>query len=94
MYILGDFFEYWIGDDAMESFHEGIARSLKQYSDAGHAVFIMPGNRDFAIGTDFLKKAGAQWLQDPTLLTLNGEKVLLMHGDSLCTGDPQYIRYR
>ena len=54
----------------------------------------MAGNRDFAIGNAFLKKAGAQWLEDPTALTLNDEKVLLMHGDSLCTGDPQYLRYR
>ncbi|MDD7805290.1 MAG: UDP-2,3-diacylglucosamine diphosphatase [Endozoicomonas sp. (ex Botrylloides leachii)] len=94
LYILGDFFEYWVGDDAIEPFHEEIIQSLRRYSDAGHSVFIMAGNRDFAIGEDFLKKAGALWLNDPTLLTLNNEKVLLLHGDLLCTADVQYLRYR
>ncbi|MDP0588964.1 MAG: UDP-2,3-diacylglucosamine diphosphatase [Candidatus Endonucleobacter bathymodioli] len=94
LYILGDFFEYWVGDDAMEPFHENIASSLKEYSRAGHDIYIMPGNRDFAIGQQFLKQAGAQWLSDPTLLTINGEKVLLLHGDSLCTEDIHYLRYR
>ncbi|MDP0562076.1 MAG: UDP-2,3-diacylglucosamine diphosphatase [Candidatus Endonucleobacter sp. (ex Gigantidas childressi)] len=94
LYILGDFFEYWVGDDAMDPFHENIARALKEYSSAGHTIYIMPGNRDFTIGQQFLKKAGAHWLKDPTLLTINGEKVLLLHGDSLCTEDSKYLRYR
>ncbi len=94
LYILGDFFEYWVGDDAMEPFHENIASALKRYTDAGHELYIMPGNRDFALGHQFLKKSGAQWLKDPSLVTLNGEKVLLMHGDSLCTEDKQYLLYR
>ena len=94
LYILGDFFEYWVGDDAMEPFHTEIAQHLRRYSDQGHVVYIMPGNRDFAIGDDFLRQAGSQWLNDPSIVTLNGEKILLMHGDSLCTDDPQYLRYR
>ncbi|WP_263079540.1 UDP-2,3-diacylglucosamine diphosphatase [Endozoicomonas sp. Mp262] len=94
LFILGDFFEYWVGDDAMEPFHEDIALALKHYTDAGHKLYIMPGNRDFALGRQFLKKSGAQWLKDPSLVSINGEKVLLMHGDSLCTEDKQYLLYR
>ena len=94
LYILGDFFEYWVGDDAMEPFHHDIAAQLKAYTDTGKSLYLMPGNRDFAIGKVFLQAAGAQWLNDPTLIELNGERVLLMHGDLLCTGDEQYLKYR
>lgn len=94
LYILGDFFEYWVGDDAMEPFHQDIAAHLKHYSDSGRELYLMPGNRDFALGKRFLRATGATWLKDPTLVELNGEKILLMHGDSLCTQDQQYLRYR
>ncbi|WP_062269715.1 UDP-2,3-diacylglucosamine diphosphatase [Endozoicomonas arenosclerae] len=94
LYILGDFFEYWVGDDAMEPFHHDIARQLKAYTDSGKPLYLMAGNRDFAIGKDFLKMTGAIWLKDPCTVDINGEKILLMHGDLLCTGDQQYLRYR
>ena len=94
LYILGDFFEYWVGDDAMEPFHQEIATLLKRYTDSGKTLYLMPGNRDFAIGRQFLKQTGAQWLKDPTLIDLNGEQVLLMHGDLLCTRDTEYLKYR
>lgn len=94
LYILGDFFEYWVGDDAMEPFHHDIAARLKQFSDTGKPLYLMPGNRDFAIGKAFLKETGAQWLKDPTLIHLDDEPVLLMHGDLLCTRDEQYLKYR
>ena len=94
LYILGDFFEYWVGDDAMEPFHHDIARQLKAYTDSGKSLFLMAGNRDFAIGKAFLKATGAVWLNDPCCIELQGETVLLMHGDLLCTGDQQYLRYR
>lgn len=94
LYILGDFFEYWVGDDAMDDFQHDIARRLKQYTNSGKAVYLMPGNRDFAIGKSFLRETGVTWLKDPTLVTLNNQKILLMHGDSLCTQDKQYQRYR
>nr|MDT0251303.1 UDP-2,3-diacylglucosamine diphosphatase [Endozoicomonas sp.] len=94
LYILGDFFEYWVGDDAMDDFQHDIARRLKEYTDSGKVIYLMPGNRDFAIGRSFLKKTGAKWLKDPTLITINNQKILLMHGDSLCTHDEQYQRYR
>ncbi|WP_257281139.1 UDP-2,3-diacylglucosamine diphosphatase [Endozoicomonas sp. ISHI1] len=94
LYILGDFFEYWVGDDAMEPFHHDIAHQLRAYTDSGKPLFLMAGNRDFAIGKDFLRMTGATWLNDPCVIDLNGETVLLMHGDLLCTGDQQYLRYR
>ncbi|AMO56282.1 UDP-2,3-diacylglucosamine hydrolase [Endozoicomonas montiporae] len=94
LYILGDFFEYWVGDDAMEPFHRNIADKLRQYTNAGHQLFFMPGNRDFAVGRQFLKRTGARWLNDPCTIELNGEKILLMHGDLLCTDDEQYQKYR
>ncbi|MBO9479946.1 UDP-2,3-diacylglucosamine diphosphatase [Salinisphaera sp. G21_0] len=94
LYILGDFFEYWVGDDAMDDFQHDIAQRLRQYTNSGKALYLMPGNRDFAIGKSFLQATGAQWLKDPTLITINNQKILLMHGDSLCTADKQYQRYR
>ena len=94
LYILGDFFEYWVGDDAMEPFHHEIAAQLKAYTDTGKSLYLMPGNRDFAIGKTFLQATGARWLSDPALIELNGEQILLMHGDLLCTRDEQYLKYR
>ena len=93
-YILGDFFEYWLGDDAMEPFHHTIANLLRCYTDSKKKLYLMAGNRDFAIGKHFLKATGAVLLKDPCLMELNHEKVLLMHGDLLCTKDYRYLRYR
>ncbi|OQX37498.1 MAG: UDP-2,3-diacylglucosamine diphosphatase [Oceanospirillales bacterium LUC14_002_19_P2] len=94
LYILGDFFEYWIGDDAMDSFHIEIAEALLRYTTTGRNVFFMPGNRDFLVGKAFCRKTGATWLDDPTLVTLDETPILLMHGDSLCTLDTSYLRFR
>ena len=94
LYILGDFFEYWVGDDAMDDFQHDIARRLKIYTDSGRSVYLMGGNRDFSIGKTFLKATGAQWLKDPCLVEINHRRLLLMHGDLLCTDDHQYQRYR
>lgn len=94
LYILGDFFEYWVGDDAMDDFQIDIARQLRQYTDTGRPIYLMPGNRDFGIGKSFLHQTGITWLQDPTLVEINQRRILLLHGDSLCTRDQQYQRYR
>lgn len=94
VYILGDFFEYWIGDDAMDSFHLEIAESLLRYIATGRQIFFMPGNRDFLVGKAFCRKTGIIWLDDPTLITLDSTPILLMHGDSLCTLDASYLRFR
>ncbi|WP_313513434.1 UDP-2,3-diacylglucosamine diphosphatase [Pseudomonas sp.] len=94
LYILGDFFEAWIGDDAMTPFQRTIAGALRQLSDGGTRVYLMHGNRDFMIGKDFCREAGCTLLADPSLVDIQGERVLLMHGDSLCTRDIAYMRLR
>ncbi|SFO83141.1 UDP-2,3-diacylglucosamine diphosphatase [Pseudomonas borbori] len=94
LYILGDFFEVWIGDDAISPFQHSIAQALRQLSDSGTRIYLMHGNRDFMIGQAFCREAGCSLLRDPSLVELAGEKVLLMHGDSLCTQDEAYMRLR
>ncbi|MFK4134245.1 UDP-2,3-diacylglucosamine diphosphatase [Pseudomonas luteola] len=94
LYILGDFFEVWIGDDAMDEFQKGIARALKTLSQGGTRIFLMHGNRDFLIGKDFCRLAGCTLLADPTVIEAEGKRLLLMHGDSLCTRDEAYMRLR
>ena len=94
LYILGDFFEAWIGDDGMSPFQHSIAAALRRVSDGGVQVFVMHGNRDFLIGKAFCREAGCSLLDDPSTLDFDGQRVLLMHGDSLCTGDHAYMRLR
>ena len=94
LYILGDFFEAWIGDDAMTPFQQSICQALRQLSDRGTLVYLMHGNRDFLIGQDFCKAAGCTLLADPSVIELGGEQVLLMHGDTLCTRDLAYMKMR
>lgn len=94
LYILGDFFEVWIGDDAMSPFQVSICQALRQLSDSGTNIFLMHGNRDFMLGRAFCKAAGCTLLSDPSVVQFNGEPVLLMHGDSLCTRDEAYMRMR
>lgn len=94
LYILGDFFEVWIGDDGMTPFQRKIARALRQLRDSGTQIFLMHGNRDFLIGKAFCREAGCTLLHDPSLVQFNGEPVLLMHGDSLCTQDLAYMKLR
>ena len=94
LYILGDFFEVWIGDDAMTPFQRSICTALRTLSDSGTQVFLMHGNRDFLLGRAFCKAAGATLLKDSSVVQMNDEPVLLMHGDSLCTRDEAYMRLR
>lgn len=94
LYILGDFFEVWVGDDGMSPFQHDIARALRELSDAGTRIFLMHGNRDFLIGRAFCREAGCSLLKDPSIVHFNGEPVLLMHGDSLCTLDVGYMKLR
>ena len=93
-YILGDFFEAWIGDDERTPLQEQIAAALRKLRDSGTDIFLMHGNRDFLIGEDFCKRAGASLLDDPTVIDLHGTPTLLMHGDSLCTADVEYQKFR
>lgn len=94
LYILGDFFEAWIGDDERTPLQEQIAAALRKLRDSGTDIFLMHGNRDFLIGEDFCKRAGATLLDDPTVIDLHGTPTLLMHGDSLCTADVEYQKFR
>ncbi|MFG6137142.1 UDP-2,3-diacylglucosamine diphosphatase [Halomonas sp. B23F22_10] len=104
LYILGDFFEAWIGDDLLDlgaadptgtaALAERIAEALKQRAEAGTAIYLMHGNRDFLLGERFAEAAGATLLPDPSVVTLGDERVLLMHGDSLCTLDEAYMAFR
>nr|WP_234461553.1 UDP-2,3-diacylglucosamine diphosphatase [Stutzerimonas stutzeri] len=94
LYILGDFFEVWIGDDAMTPFQQKIAQALRALSDRGTRIYLMHGNRDFMLGKRFCRTAGCELLADPSVVEFDGERVLLMHGDSLCTRDENYMRLR
>jgi UDP-2,3-diacylglucosamine hydrolase len=95
LYILGDFFEYWIGDDDLAyPFNAVIAGVLRELSRSGVALYVMHGNRDFLIGERFCDATGATLLEDPTVVELDGEKTLLMHGDTLCTDDVDYQAWR
>ncbi len=94
LYILGDFFEVWIGDDAMTPFQQSIADALRALSERGTRIYLMHGNRDFMLGKGFCREAGCTLLGDPSVVELGGERVLLMHGDSLCTRDEGYMRLR
>jgi UDP-2,3-diacylglucosamine hydrolase len=94
LYILGDFFEAWIGDDEDDPFYPPILNALKTLTSDSTPCYIMRGNRDFLIGQDFCQQTGCQLLDDPCLIDLYGKPVLLMHGDSLCTRDEGYMNLR
>lgn len=94
LYILGDFFEFWIGDDDDRPLVDEISSALERLSRSGTHIFIMRGNRDFLLGEDFCRRAGATLLEDPTVITVAGEPCLLLHGDSLCTRDEKYMAFR
>jgi len=95
LYILGAFFEYWVGDDDLAyPFHAVIAGSLRELSRSGVALYLMHGNRDFLVGQRFCEASGAKLLDDPTVVELDGERTLLMHGDTLCTDDLDYQNWR
>lgn len=95
LYILGDFFEYWIGDDDLgEPFNAVVAGLLKDLTGRGVRVYLMHGNRDFLIGEGFCAATGAALLPDPTVAEIGGVKTLLVHGDTLCTDDVEYQAWR
>lgn len=93
LYILGDFFDSWIGDDEDDAFYLGVKAKLREVSNRAK-TFFMHGNRDFLIGEKFAEDTGTTLLQDPHLIELGGANVLLMHGDSLCTDDVEYMQFR
>jgi UDP-2,3-diacylglucosamine hydrolase len=94
LYILGDLFESWIGDDDDTALPARVAQALRALHDSGVPIHFMHGNRDFLLGTDYAEHAGLNLLADPTVIDLCGERVLLMHGDTLCTDDLEYQAWR
>ncbi|EAQ97853.1 UDP-2,3-diacylglucosamine diphosphatase [Congregibacter litoralis] len=94
LYILGDLFEFWIGDDDDTAIAVDVARLLHDYQQAGPDLYFMHGNRDFLLGESFMDKVGGQLLPDPSVVEIDGQKLLLMHGDSLCTRDVDYQAFR
>ncbi len=104
LYILGDFFEAWIGDDLLDLGDADptgnaplalrVAGALRRLSEDGTRIRLMHGNRDFLLGERFANAAGARLLPDPSVIDMGGSPVLLMHGDSLCTGDEAYMAFR
>jgi UDP-2,3-diacylglucosamine hydrolase len=94
LYILGDLFEVWTGDDAAGTHEMRILEALRQYTRAGHHCAFLCGNRDFLVGAGFAAQTGVTLLPDETLIDVHGEQVLLLHGDTLCTDDHSYQRYR
>lgn len=95
LHILGDLFEYWAGDDDLDDPLNGsVADAFKRLGDQGIALFFMHGNRDLLIGQEFARRCGARLIPDPTLLNLYGTRTLIMHGDTLCTDDTEYQKFR
>jgi UDP-2,3-diacylglucosamine hydrolase len=95
LYILGDLFEYWAGDDDLDDpFHQKIIRAMHTLATSGTRLFLMHGNRDLLLSKEFEKASGAKLLSDPILIDLYGSKTLLSHGDALCTDDVEYQAFR
>jgi UDP-2,3-diacylglucosamine hydrolase len=94
LYILGDFFDAWIGDDDDNPLNSQVAEELKKLSKAGTQIFLMHGNRDFLMGEKFADQAGAKMIAEGTVIELYNFPTLLLHGDQLCTGDADYIKFR
>ena len=95
LYILGDMFEYWVGDDDIhDKYNAEVVQSLHKLTAAGVQLFWIAGNRDFLIGEDFAAATGVRLLQDPSVITVAGKKIAICHGDAQCTDDIAYMQFR
>ena len=94
LYVLGDLFEAWVGDDDDSALAAEVRGLFRRFAEHGPSLFFMRGNRDFLLGEQFCSEAGGRLLADPTVIDLDGRRALLMHGDSLCTGDTDYQQFR
>lgn len=94
LYILGDLFEVWIGDDDASEFNSLVIERLRKFAESGVKIFFLPGNRDFLIGKKFARAARCTILRDPTIIELNQQKILLTHGDAYCTDDKKHQAFR
>jgi UDP-2,3-diacylglucosamine hydrolase len=95
LYLLGDIFEYWAGDDDLnDPFNRKVVDALRALTDKGVALYWMAGNRDFLVGDAFAQATGMTLLSDPNIADVGGERVLLVHGDAQCTDDKDYMAFR
>ena len=96
LFIIGDLFEFWVGDDAHlhNQFHQDIAKEIQVLGNSGVKVFFIAGNRDFMLGEAFQKRSAWQVLPDPSVVQIASQSWLLSHGDMLCTADPAYQLFR
>lgn len=94
LYILGDLFEVWLGDDYLEPGLEPVLNALKAYAGFGKPLYVLHGNRDFLMGDEFERLTGCKILPDPSLITLSGKSTLISHGDELCSDDTEYMEFR
>lgn len=94
LYILGDLFDAWMGDDVSMPDYPSVVAKLKEYTDNGHMLYIMQGNRDFLLSSRFCDSIGAKLLPDPVMIRIGGIDTLVSHGDRYCTDDIQYQRFR
>jgi UDP-2,3-diacylglucosamine hydrolase len=95
LYLLGDIFEYWAGDDDLATpFHARVIAALRGLGDLGVEVFWMAGNRDFLVGRGFAEAAGLRLLDEPHVATIAGQRIALVHGDAECTLDTKYMEFR
>ena len=94
LYLLGDLFEAWLGDDDPEPAHRQVIGELARFAGTGTRLYVMRGNRDFLIGERFCADAGAVLLEDPAIVTIHGMPAILSHGDGLCVDDSAYQRLR
>lgn len=94
LYILGDLFESWVGDDDPNPYYAAMKAALRSLTESGQTVYFMHGNRDFAIGEQFATETGINLLPDPYRIDLYGTQVLLAHGDAYCTDDIEYQQAR
>ncbi len=94
LYILGDLFEAWLGDDCILPGYQTVITQLKALTDNNVPVYILHGNRDFLIGQHFCELTGCQLLTESTVITIDEQRYLIMHGDTLCTDDVKYQQFR
>lgn len=94
LYVLGDLFEAWVGDDHRDDYNSSVIAAFRSLSDSGTKLYFVHGNRDFLLGQGFAEATGGNLLPESEVIDLYGEPVLVMHGDQLCTHDEKYMAFR
>ncbi|MGH8493526.1 MAG: UDP-2,3-diacylglucosamine diphosphatase [Moraxellaceae bacterium] len=94
LYVLGDLFEVWVGDDNLDPYNQSIVNAFRALSDSGTRLYVLHGNRDFLLGAGFAAAIGGELLPEDKVIDCYGHKILIMHGDQLCTLDEKYMAFR